>query len=285
MTDKQALSEGSISSIAAACHLANAAYCRSLGDDSQPSWDDAPDWLKNSAINGVVFHLTNPDAGDQASHENWLAVKEQEGWKYGEVKDEAKKLHPCMVPYADLPREQQFKDALFRMTVHQLAPLHEAGERLAAELAQAKRALSAQKSQTTKARNELAEVQAVVREQASEPRAIAALKGEPLTAADLLELVQSAENVEVVASDGEHEIMGIMPIRVRGERAWVAKAHGLALNVMHCRVQGPGPGQPPYRIAGYGLVLDGELVAYRPRPEQLTVGPGQSFNLASDVIF
>ncbi len=40
--------------LAAAAHIANRAYCHAIGDDSQPLWDDAPDWQKASARNGVA---------------------------------------------------------------------------------------------------------------------------------------------------------------------------------------------------------------------------------------
>ena len=66
------------------------------------------------------MHLTNPDAGPQASHESWMAQKIAEGWVYGEVKDPERKTHHCIVPFADLPREQQAKDYLFRAVVHAL---------------------------------------------------------------------------------------------------------------------------------------------------------------------
>nr|WP_262568797.1 hypothetical protein [Endozoicomonas gorgoniicola] len=39
---------------------------------------------------------------------------------YGEVKDPAKKEHPCVVPFSKLPVEQQAKDFLFRQVVHSL---------------------------------------------------------------------------------------------------------------------------------------------------------------------
>lgn len=109
--------------IAEVCHEANRAYCLGLGDTSQPLWADAPDWQKDSAVNGVIFHLENPDAGDNASHENWLAEKRATGWKYGPVKDPDKKEHPCFVPFEDLPVEQQAKDRLFRSIVHALEDL------------------------------------------------------------------------------------------------------------------------------------------------------------------
>ncbi|WP_409311444.1 RyR domain-containing protein [Pectobacterium sp. B1J-3] len=103
--------------IARISHEVNRAYCAALGDDSQMSWGDAPDWQKDSAIEGVVFHL-NGDHLPEASHNKWLEFKKQDGWKYGPVKDAEKKEHPCFVPYDQLPKEQQVKDYLFRAVVH-----------------------------------------------------------------------------------------------------------------------------------------------------------------------
>lgn len=103
--------------IAMICHEANRAYCLAIGDTSQPSWDSAPDWQKTSAINGVNFHLANPDAKPSQSHDNWLAEKTAAGWKYGPVKDPEKKEHPCCVPFYQLPPSQQNKDKLFKAIV------------------------------------------------------------------------------------------------------------------------------------------------------------------------
>jgi hypothetical protein len=99
--------------IARACHEANRVYCASIGDNSQPVWDDAPDWQKNSAADGVRFRLSNPLSTPEQSHENWLRDKERDGWKYGPVKDPAKKEHPCFVPYGELPEDQRAKDHIF----------------------------------------------------------------------------------------------------------------------------------------------------------------------------
>jgi hypothetical protein len=110
----------SVTEIAKACHEINKAYCESIGDMSQPPWAEAPDWQKNSAIEGVQFHLNNPNAKPSDSHESWLEQKKADGWKYGPVKDPVKKEHPCYVPYDDLPVEQKAKDYLFIATVHVL---------------------------------------------------------------------------------------------------------------------------------------------------------------------
>lgn len=108
--------------IAQICHEANRTYCRTLDDGSQPTWKNAPDWQKESAIMGVLFHLEHPHAGPEQSHNAWLAEKEGAGWKHGPVKDPEKKEHPCCVPYEELPPEQQFKDTLFVSIVDACAP-------------------------------------------------------------------------------------------------------------------------------------------------------------------
>jgi len=104
--------------IAAACHQQNRMYCELLGDYTQPLWLQAPDWQKDSAIQGVEHALINPDPS--ASHESWLEHKRQDGWTYGETKDPEAKTHPCMVPYGDLPEAQKRKDKFFVEMVQQL---------------------------------------------------------------------------------------------------------------------------------------------------------------------
>lgn len=106
-------------------HELNRAYCAALGDFSQKPWVEAPQWQCDSAVNGVLFHLANPEAGDSASHDNWMKQKIEAGWVYGEQKNEEAKTHPCLVPFESLPLEQQIKDRLFRSVIHALAPLIE----------------------------------------------------------------------------------------------------------------------------------------------------------------
>lgn len=102
-----------VTAIARTCHEANRAYCESQGDYSQLPWEDAPDWQRQSAVNGVLHALGNPDAKPADSHESWLAEKRRDGWAYGAVKDPATKTHPCLVPYDELPPSQKAKDYIF----------------------------------------------------------------------------------------------------------------------------------------------------------------------------
>ena len=109
-------------SIAKACHEANAGLCRAFGDHSQPSWDEAPAWQHDSAIKGVRFCLDNPDAPASANHDSWTREKVATGWTYGDVKDPEKKTHPCLVPFDQLPPEQRVKDVVFKAIVAALDP-------------------------------------------------------------------------------------------------------------------------------------------------------------------
>jgi len=112
-----------IENIAIMCHEQNRLFCRMMGDFTQLQWDDAPDWQKESAIEGVKFHLKNPEAKPSASHESWMEHKSMDGWQYGPEKDPEQKLHPCMVPFNKLPPEQQAKDVLFKSVVDALRGL------------------------------------------------------------------------------------------------------------------------------------------------------------------
>jgi len=104
---------------AEAAHEMNRIYCEANGDFSQPSWSNAPDWQKSSALNGVSGALAGNTP--EQSHESWLAEKAAGGWKYGPVKDPEKKEHPCFMPYVQLPPEQQRKDHLFLEVVRAMA--------------------------------------------------------------------------------------------------------------------------------------------------------------------
>ncbi len=43
-------------------------------------------------------------------HEQWALGRINEGWKYGAERNDAKKLHPCLVPYAELPESEKEYD-------------------------------------------------------------------------------------------------------------------------------------------------------------------------------
>jgi len=43
-------------------------------------------------------------------HDTWAKGRLDAGWTYGPVRDDARKQHPCLVPYADLPESEKSYD-------------------------------------------------------------------------------------------------------------------------------------------------------------------------------
>ena len=111
------ITDDDIETMAQICHEANRALCTASGDLSQPSWADAPDWQKESARAGVHFHIENPYAQPEASHDQWLERKLREGWKYGPVKNVNAKEHPCCLPFHALSETDKLKDSVFSSIV------------------------------------------------------------------------------------------------------------------------------------------------------------------------
>lgn len=103
--------------IARVVHEANRAYCAAIGDQSQKAWDEAEQWQRDSAIQGIESMLNGTANTPEQQHQAWMKSKADAGWVYGDVKDAEAKTHPCMVHYADLPAEQRVKDYLFRAVV------------------------------------------------------------------------------------------------------------------------------------------------------------------------
>jgi len=117
-----------VEGIAKIAHEANRAYRDEIGEDPGPSWVDAPDWQKESVIDGVLGWLQGSIDTPEDSHQSWLDLKIENGWEYGPVKDPEAKTHPCLMPYADLPEEQKLKDSLFSTIVLACKPALAEGE-------------------------------------------------------------------------------------------------------------------------------------------------------------
>jgi hypothetical protein len=113
-----------IEACARAAYETNRAYCLALGDTSFSSWEEAPEWQRETNRKGVAVALAG--STPEKMHESWLAEKRATGWVYGPVKDPEKKEHPCMLPYAELPPEQRSKDSIFLAVVCAVAPALEA---------------------------------------------------------------------------------------------------------------------------------------------------------------
>lgn len=107
--------------IASRVHETNRQFCIKHNHFVDAEWNDLPEERRESTRNAVCAQLDNPAASPEASHERWMEQRTAEGWVYGPVKDPEAKTHPCLVPYAQLPAEQQEKDSLFAKSVARAA--------------------------------------------------------------------------------------------------------------------------------------------------------------------
>lgn len=46
----------------------------------------------------------------ESTHDNWADQRLRDGWRYGPTRDDTRKEHPCLVPYADLPDSEKEYD-------------------------------------------------------------------------------------------------------------------------------------------------------------------------------
>jgi excisionase family DNA binding protein len=109
--------------IARVVHAANRELQIVQGDPMpSPPWDEAPDYQAREATAGVREALQNPQLTPEQSHELWVDRMRADGWTYGTTKDFERKTHPTLLPFGELPTEQQLKDRLFIAIVRALAP-------------------------------------------------------------------------------------------------------------------------------------------------------------------
>lgn len=44
------------------------------------------------------------------NHDVWAKQRMADGWTWGETRDDARRKHPCLVPYAQLPESEKLYD-------------------------------------------------------------------------------------------------------------------------------------------------------------------------------
>lgn len=103
--------------IAERCHETNRVYCEAIGDFTQVPWSETSEEFKRNSLSGVLYFMEHPESTPEDMHNNWMKDRLADGWKFGDVKDVEKKLHPCLVAYSELPMLQRVKDALFINTI------------------------------------------------------------------------------------------------------------------------------------------------------------------------
>lgn len=76
-----------------------------LNKEQQSSWEELPQHMKEGLIKAIKDNLS-PEEG----HNQWMKNRLENGWTYGTTKDIQLKTSPCLIPYNQLPYQQQIKD-------------------------------------------------------------------------------------------------------------------------------------------------------------------------------
>ncbi len=93
----------------------------------QMNRDAARDLPEKLAVLGYVLCQDAPAGGSTVAidpkdpqverlakreHERWLRREVKTGWRYGDPRDDARRLHPCIRPWEELPEDERDKDRL-----------------------------------------------------------------------------------------------------------------------------------------------------------------------------
>jgi hypothetical protein len=112
---------------ARAAHEANRIICKVAGEDLHDPWAIAGKWQRDSSDACVLAILRNPKMTPEECHRRWTRDRLDGGWKYGPIKDVGLKIHPCLVPYDELPVHQKAKDEMFALVVRAVLGIGEFG--------------------------------------------------------------------------------------------------------------------------------------------------------------
>jgi hypothetical protein len=69
-----------------------------------PAPIDLSDVVLDSSLESLVEALA------ENVHDTWAKGRMDDGWTYGPVRDDARKHHPCLVSYSELPESEKEYD-------------------------------------------------------------------------------------------------------------------------------------------------------------------------------
>lgn len=99
--------------------VVHAAQCRLQFEQGEAvpcqPWEAESEHIRQTCIAGV--RRARSGVTPEQHHEGWRRDLLAAGWVYGAEKNPARKTHPCLVSYYDLPEYQKDKNRLFLFIV------------------------------------------------------------------------------------------------------------------------------------------------------------------------
>lgn len=74
----------------------------------QPDYNPQPIDTSDINLTPELTELVEKLAAN--THDVWAKGRIEQGWAYGPQRDDSKKLHPCLVPYEQLPESEKEYD-------------------------------------------------------------------------------------------------------------------------------------------------------------------------------
>ena len=106
-----------IEQIARSAHDVVNVYGESLGEVSQPKFDELDELSKETIVEAVHLLKSEEKIYAGSVHNAWVNKMIDAGWVHGKVYDIEAKTHPDMIDYRSLPPLQRAKDRLFNSVV------------------------------------------------------------------------------------------------------------------------------------------------------------------------
>lgn len=88
------------------------------GTQASEGYNPEPINVEDIILDADLEDLTEAIA--ENAHDIWAHARMDEGWTYGPVRDDAKKQHPDLVPYAQLPDSEKEYDRILAMNTLRL---------------------------------------------------------------------------------------------------------------------------------------------------------------------
>jgi len=95
------------------CHEVHRAYCKEINSKTQPEWVNITNQHKEVILNSVKQILDGKINSPDESHNNFIKVKEEQGWVYSEKYSIENKTNPRLVPFENLSSKDRMKEILF----------------------------------------------------------------------------------------------------------------------------------------------------------------------------
>lgn len=108
-----------VEAAAGAAYAVHRAYRSATSGEILPTWGNAVVEFKNRLRAAARKALEQELRDGEAIHASFLEEKAADGWKLTDAvtKDERTKLHPYLVPWAELPEHERAARSLFAATV------------------------------------------------------------------------------------------------------------------------------------------------------------------------